>query len=159
MYKIKIICVGKLKERYLSDFQNEYLKRLKKYAEIQLIEVKDEIIPDKSNEAIENKVKDKEFENILKYIKNDDYIIALDLYGKEYDSLSFASHMKLVFDTKQNITFIIAGSLGYGSKLNEYVKEKVKLSSLTFPHQIARLLLLEQIYRSFKINSNEIYHK
>jgi 23S rRNA (pseudouridine1915-N3)-methyltransferase len=159
MYKLKIICVGKLKEQYLLDMENEYLKRLSKYCSVNIVEVKDGKIPDHSSLKEDESVKDKEFAGILKNISLSDYVILLDLNGNEYDSLELSSHLHGVFDNKTNITFIIGGSLGFSKEIEKYAKEKIKLSRLTFTHQMTRIILLEQIYRSFKIINNETYHK
>ena len=159
MYKFKIICVGKLKDEYFKDAQSEYLKRLSKYADINLFEVKDEKIFANSSLSEDEIVKDKEFVNISKYISPNDYVILLDLNGEEYDSIEFSKHFENIIDTKSNIVFIIGGSLGFSSKAYKIAKEKIKLSRLTFTHQMSRIILLEQIYRSFKIINNETYHK
>lgn len=161
MYKIKILCVGKLKENFHILASNEYLKRLSKYAKIELIEVKDQKINENASNSEEEVVKNKESETILKLIKPTDYVCLIDLRGKEYDSIELASKLNILLDNNFNktLTFIIAGSLGFGEELRKIAKEKIKLSCLTFTHQMTRVILLEQIYRCFKINNNEIYHK
>lgn len=159
MYKIKLVVVGKLKEQFHIAEQEEYLKRLSKYVQINLIEIKDKKIPENASEKEEQNVKYSETAEIFKHINKDDYVILLDLYGKEYDSVEFSSWLKNNLDTKQNLTFVIAGSLGYDELAYKIAKEKVKLSRLTFTHQMTRIILLEQIYRSFKIINNETYHK
>lgn len=159
MYKFKIICVGKLKEKYYLDMENEYLKRLSKYAKIDLIEVKDEKILNNSSIKEDEEVKRKEYENIMSKIDEKDYVILLDLHGVEYDSLEFCRHFDNILNKRTNIIFVIAGSLGYSDLINKFAKEKIKLSSLTFTHQMSRIILLEQLYRSFKIMNNETYHK
>ena len=144
---IKILCVGKIKERYLQDLINDYLKRISKYHKIEIIELKDD-----SNYL-------KETSNLLEHIKSSDYNIALDIKGKMVTSEEFASIIDKTFLTNSTITFIIGGSLG----LNEEIKSKcqaiISFSHLTFPHGLFRGILLEQIYRSFKILNNEAYHK
>lgn len=143
---ITILCVGKLKENYLKDMINDYSKRINKYHKLSIIEVKDSNI---NNEA----------EEILKYLKNDSYNIALDINGKEYDSVSFANKIDSLFNYHSNITFIIGGSDGISDLVKDKCNEKLSFSKLTFPHGLFRAVLLEQIYRSFKINNNESYHK
>lgn len=144
---IKILCVGKIKEGYLQDLINDYLKRISKYHKIEIIELKDD-----SNYQ-------KETSNLLEHIKSSDYNIALDIKGKMVTSEEFASIIGKTFLTNSTITFIIGGSLG----LNEEIKSKcqaiISFSHLTFPHGLFRGILLEQIYRSFKILNNEAYHK
>lgn len=144
---IKIICVGSLKENYIKEAVNDYLLRIKKYHKIEIIEVKDS---DMKNEALE----------IQKHINNDDYVISLDINGKEYDSISFEKHIENLFNNSiSNITFVIGGSLGIDDSIKSISKEKISFSKLTFPHGLFRVILLEQIYRSFKIMNNESYHK
>lgn len=144
---IKILCVGKIKEGYLQDLINDYLKRISKYHKIEIIELKDD-----SNYQ-------KETSNLLEHIKSSDYNIALDIKGKMVTIEEFASIIDKTFLTNSTITFIIGGSLG----LNEEIKSKcqaiISFSHLTFPHGLFRGILLEQIYRSFKILNNEAYHK
>ena len=142
MIFIKLICVGKIKEAYLKDAIEEYSKRISKFAKLNIIEVKD-----------------KEFKEILKYISSNDYVIYFDLNGKEYDSPSLAKHVDNLISQGKNLTFIIGGSYGFSKNYNCIKNEKIKLSNLTFPHQLARVIVLEQLYRCFKINNNESYHK
>ena len=144
---IRIICVGKIKENYLNELINDYLKRINKYHKIDIIEVKD-------NENIL-----KESENILKYINSTDYNIALTIDGNNYDSISFANHINSIFNHNSNITFIIGSSNGIDNSVLDKCIEKISFSKLTFPHGLFRGILLEQIYRAFKINNNETYHK
>ena len=150
---IKIICVGKLKEQYLKDAVLEYKKRLSKYTEIEIIEVPDEGLLDDS------KTLKKEGESIIKYIDNKDYIITLEIDGKNISSLEFANKINDIYLTNSNITFIIGGSLGLDDSIKELSNYKLSFGKMTFPHQLFRVLLLEQIYRCFKINNNESYHK
>ena len=150
MIFIKLICVGKIKETYLKDAIEEYSKRISKFAKLNIIEVKDEKL---------EIVKDKEFKEILKYISSNDYVIYFDLNGKEYDSPSLAKHVDDLISQGKNLTFIIGGSYGFSKNYNCIKNEKIKLSNLTFPHQLARVIVLEQLYRCFKINNNESYHK
>lgn len=144
---IKIICVGKIKEKYLNELINDYSNRINKYHKLEIIEVKD-------NENI--KV---ETDNLLKVISNNDYNIALCINAKEYDSLSFAKHIDELFSHHSNISFIIGSSNGLSEQILSLCKEFISFSNLTFPHGLFRGMLLEQIYRAFKINNNERYHK
>lgn len=147
---IKIICVGKLKERFLKEGVDEYLKRISKYSKIEIIELEDE-----SNGNILEKERDK----ILKCIKDKDYIITLEIDGKIISSIELSEKIRNIFITNSNITFIIGGSLGLHSDIKKISNYSLSFSKLTFPHQLFRIMLLEQIYRSFKIINNESYHK
>ncbi len=150
---IKIICVGKLKEQYLKDAIEEYKKRIKKYTEIEIIEVPDEGLLD------EAKTLKKEGESILKNINNRDYIITLEIDGKNISSTELADKISNIYLTNNNITFVIGGSLGLDDEVKKISNYKLSFGKMTFPHQLFRVLLLEQIYRCFKINNNESYHK
>ena len=144
---IKIICVGKLKEEYLKDAVSDYLKRISKYHKLELIEVKDSNIKDEGLE-------------IKKYIKNDDYVISMVINSKEYTSIELSNKINDLFISgKSNITFIIGGSNGIEESIINNSNECISFSKLTFPHGLFRVILLEQIYRSFKILNNEEYHK
>ena len=142
---IKIICVGKLKEKYLVDACLEYVKRISKYTKIEIIELKDSNIKE-------------ERDNILKYI-NKEFIITLEIEGNMLDSPTLARKIDNIFLTNPNITFIIGGSDGLHEDIKKISNYKLSFSNLTFPHQLFRVMLLEQIYRSFKILNNETYHK
>ena len=144
---IKILCVGKIKEGYLQDLINDYLKRISKYHKIEIIELKDD-----SNYQ-------KETSNLLEHIKSSDYNIALDIKGKMVTSEEFASIIDKTFLTNSTITFIIGGSLGLNEEIKNKCQQIISFSHLTFPHGLFRGILLEQIYRSFKILNNEAYHK
>ncbi len=144
---IKILCVGKIKEGYLQDLINDYLKRISKYHKIEIIELKDD-----SNYL-------KETSNLLEHIKKTDYNIALDIKGKMVTSEEFASIIDKTFLTNSTITFIIGGSLGLNDEIKSKCQQIISFSHLTFPHGLFRGILLEQIYRSFKILNNEAYHK
>lgn len=158
--KIKIICVGKLKEKYLVEGIKEYTKRISGYTDIEIIEVADERIPDKASLAEEVLVKAKEGRKILDKVKQDDYVILLDVASKELDSVAFSKHIeKCMIDGKSTIDFIIGGSLGHGEEVLQRANFKLSFSPMTFPHQLMRLILVEQIYRAFKIMKNETYHK
>ena len=151
MSMIKIIAVGKIKDKNLSVLIDDYLKKISRYHKINIIEVKDEAIS--ANDSKEHIIA-KEGERILK-----DYVIALDLKGEEIDSLKLASKLDSLFVSYPNIAFIIGGSLGIDENVLKRANYKLKLSKLTFLHQMTRLIILEQIYRSFKILNNETYHK
>ncbi|MBR4261930.1 MAG: 23S rRNA (pseudouridine(1915)-N(3))-methyltransferase RlmH [Bacilli bacterium] len=150
---IKIICVGKLKEQYLKDAVEEYKKRLSKYTDLEIIEVPDEGLFD------DNKTLKIEGESILKHISNKDYIITLEIDGKNISSPELAEKLDNIFLTNNTITFIIGGSLGLDDEIKKLSNYKLSFGKMTFPHQLFRVLLLEQIYRCFKINNNESYHK
>ena len=143
---ITIICVGKIKESYLKDMIDDYVKRISKYHKISLIELKDSDIKSESQE-------------IEKYLKNDSYNIVLDIKGSKYDSVSLAKKIDNLFINYSNITFIIGGSDGILESVKDKCNERLSFSDFTFPHGLFRAILLEQIYRSFKINNNETYHK
>lgn len=150
---IKIICVGKIKEKYLRDAIEEYKKRLSKYTKIEIIEVSD--IDNPSIDII--LLKEKEL--IEKYIDNKDFVITLEIEGNMLSSEELALKIDNIFNTHSNITFIIGGSYGIHSDIKKRSNYKLSFSRLTFPHQLFRVNLLEQIYRAFKINNNEAYHK
>lgn len=149
---IRIICVGKIKENYFKEAILEYKKRISKYNKIEIIE-----IPDYDYD-VKSTIK-KEGEAILKLINKSDYNIVMDINGKEFDSKSFAKKIDEIFISKSTITFIIGGSYGIDELIKEKCDLKVSFSKLTFPHQLFRVVLLEQLYRSFKILNNEEYHK
>ncbi len=150
---IKIITIGKIKEKYLQDALNEYEKRLSKYTKLKIIELND--ISDKNTQIVLSKEKDE----IIKYVNSNDYVISLDINGKMLSSIEFASKLNNLFITNSNITFIIGGSYGLHDDVKNLSNELLSFSKLTFPHQLFRVILLEQIYRCFKINNNESYHK
>ena len=157
---IRIIAVGKIKEDYLKDGINEYLKRLSAYSKVEIVEVSDSKVKDNPNDSDILKVINEEGERILSKIKCNDYIINLDLNKKELDSVGFSKFIeqKLV-EGGSSITFVIGGSYGLSNKVKERANYSISLSKMTFLHQMTRLILLEQIYRSFKILNNETYHK
>lgn len=144
---IKILCVGKIKESYLDDLINNYKKRIGKYIKIEIIELKDDVNYDK------------EISNLIKNIKTSDYNIGLDLKGKMYSSLEFADKIDKILPQNSNITFIIGGSLGLNDEVRSLCDELISFSQMTFPHGLFRGILLEQIYRTCKINNHEMYHK
>lgn len=144
---INIICVGKIKEKYLQDLIADYYNRINKYHKINIIELKDS-----NNIALETK-------EILKYINSKDYNIALSIDGNNYNSVELAHHIDELFINNSTINFIIGGSNGLETSVTDLCNEKISFSKFTFPHGLFRGILLEQIYRSFKINNNEQYHK
>lgn len=158
--KITILCVGKIKEKYLSSGVAEYIKRLGRYCKIEIIEVQDEKTPDGASEAIEIKIKEKEKERIEKYIKEDAYVITLAIEGKQLDSVELSKKIEnLGISGVSHIIFLIGGSLGLEDSLLERADYKLSFSKMTFPHQLMRMILLEQIYRSYRIMKGEPYHK
>ena len=150
---IKIICIGKIKEKYLQLAIKDYETRLSKYTKLQIIELENN---DNNNHDI---VLKKEAELISKYISNKDYIITLEIEGNNISSVELAKKIDHTFNTHSNITFIIGGSYGLDQSIKEKSNYALSFSKMTFPHQLFRLMLLEQLYRSFKINNNETYHK
>ncbi|MCH5180559.1 MAG: 23S rRNA (pseudouridine(1915)-N(3))-methyltransferase RlmH [Erysipelotrichales bacterium] len=159
--KIKLITVGKIKESFFVEAINEYIKRLKPYCCLEIFEVSDETIAKNSNDSLDAMVKEKEGEKILSKIKENEYVILLDFKeSKEYDSLDFAKHLDMLMTNgKSSLTFVIGGSLGLGENVRKRGNERLLLSKMTFTHQMTRIILLEQIYRAFKILNNETYHK
>ena len=150
---IKIITVGKLKEKYLKDAQEEYLKRLGKYNKVELIEVEDSKIDDSKQALTEEK------NHILKHINSKDYVITLEILGKELTSIELANKIDKTFINNSDITFIIGGSYGLHQEILDRSDYSLSFSKMTFPHQLFRILLLEQLFRSYKILNNEKYHK
>ena len=144
---IKIICVGKLKEKYLMEMVSDYKSRINKYHKLEIIELRDSDIISESKE-------------IEKAINKSDYIISMDIKGKKYDSIEFKNKIESIFNNSiNNITFIIGGSCGINDNIKSISNELISFSDMTFPHGMFRAILLEQIYRSFKIMNNESYHK
>lgn len=150
---LKIICVGKIKEKYLTDALNEYQKRISKYTKIEIISLQDY---DLNNEEL---TKEKEKEAIIKNIAPKDYIVTLEIEGQMLTSKEFANKIDNIYLTNSNITFIIGGSYGLADEVKKMSNFSLSFSKMTFPHQLFRVILLEQIYRSYKINNNESYHK
>ena len=159
MLTINIICVGKLKEKYLKEAVEEYSKRLSKYCKLNIIELPDEKIPDKVNDAIIEEIKKKECSNIIKHISKDTYKICLDLRGKELTSEQFSENITTLSLMTSSITYIIGGSMGVTQELINICDKSISFSKMTFPHQLIRVFLLEQIFRGFKIANGETYHK
>lgn len=161
MINIKIMCIGKIKDKNLLLLINEYQKRVTKYAKIEIIEVSDEKIPPNPSETEIYLIKEKESNKILNKLSklNKPYIIALDLNGSSLSSIQFAQKIENIgINGFSTIVFLIGGSLGMSNKLLNICNEKICFSLLTFPHQLIRLFLLEQIFRAFKISNNETYH-
>lgn len=158
--RITIIGVGKIKEKYFSSAIEEYTKRLSRYCKLEIIEVTDEKTPDQASEAEENQIKKAEGARILKYIKDGTYTIALAIEGTMLSSTEMAAKLEqLAVNGISHITFIIGGSLGLSHEIMERADYKMSFSKMTFPHQLMRVVLLEQIYRVYRINSGEPYHK
>lgn len=158
--KITLITVGKIKEKYLKDAIAEYSKRLSKYCRLEIIEVADEKTPDQAGEALENSIRTKEGERILKHIRDDMYVITLEIAGKMLTSEELSEKIgKLGLQGKSSIAFVIGGSIGLGKEVLARSDYALSFSKMTFPHQLMRVILLEQIYRSFKILKGETYHK
>lgn len=157
---IKIISVGKLKEKYLVQGIAEYTKRLSKYCKISLIEVPDEKAPEKLSEAEMIQVKSKEGERILAKIKENEYVIALAINGKNPSSEEFAATLdKLQTSGNSQFVFVIGGSLGLSEEVLKRSNAQISFGKMTYPHQLMRLILVEQIYRAMRINAGEPYHK
>jgi 23S rRNA (pseudouridine1915-N3)-methyltransferase len=160
MLSINIVCVGKIKEDYLKSAIAEYSKRLSKYCNLNIIELQDEKVPDKLNDNIINEIKQKEADAMLAKIKKDSYVICLDLKGKELTSEEFSKKIDdISLNFNSSITFVIGGTLGIGSSVLNIADEKICFSKMTFPHQLIRVFLLEQIFRAFKISKGETYHR
>ncbi|MCR5406488.1 MAG: 23S rRNA (pseudouridine(1915)-N(3))-methyltransferase RlmH [Lachnospiraceae bacterium] len=157
---IDILCVGRLKEKYLKDAVAEYSKRLSRYCTLNIIETPDEKVSEDQGEALDEKARNAEGERLLKHIRDDAYLITLEIEGRSLSSTELAS---AIYETGlkgiSRIQFIIGGSIGLSSKIIKRADMHLSFSRMTFPHQLMRVILLEQIYRSFKINNNEPYHK
>lgn len=160
MMKITLITVGKIKEKYLRDAISEYSKRLGRYCKLEIIEVADEKIPDNAGDATEELIRSKESGRILKYIKDDAYIITLEIHGRQLSSEEMAAKIEhLGIQGAGHLIFIIGGSIGLGKEVLGRSDFALSFSKMTFPHQLMRVILLEQIYRSFRIIHGEPYHK
>ena len=158
--KITIICVGKIKEDFYRRAVSEYEKRLGRYCRLEIIEVQDEKTPDHAGPVMEEQIKEKEAERILKHIKEDAYVFTLEIQGTKPDSVSFANQLnQLAVQGKSHIQFVIGGSLGLHQSVSRAASQAVSFSNMTFPHQLMRVILLEQIYRSYRIIKGEPYHK
>ena len=159
MLAINIVCIGKIKENFFKDAINEYSKRLSKYCNLTITELYDEKIPSKVNDKIIDNIKNIEGKKILEHLKKDSYIICLDLHGKQLSSEEFSSKIdSIALNYNSSITFIIGGTLGISNEVLNIANEKICFSKMTFPHQLIRIFLLEQLFRAFKISNNETYH-
>ncbi len=158
--KITLITVGKVKESYFRGAIEEYSKRLSKYCKLDIVEVADEKTPDRASETEEEQIKEKEGERIRKHIRDDAYVIVLAIEGKQLDSVELARKIEtLGIQGKSHIQFVIGGSLGLHSSVLSRADYKLSFSKMTFPHQLMRVILLEQIYRAYRIINHEPYHK
>lgn len=160
LMNITIISVGKIKEKYIKLGIEEFSKRLSRYCKLTMIEVPDEKTPDKASEAINLQIKEKEGNALLSKVKPNDFVMLLDIKGKMYDSEELSALIENhMIDGKSEFVFIIGGSLGVSEQVKQRANAKISFSKMTFPHQLMRVIFLEQIYRSFKIMKNEPYHK
>lgn len=158
--KITLITVGKIKEKYLRDAIAEYSKRLSRYCKLEIIEVADEKTPDHASDVVEKTIRDKEAERIMKYVKEDAYVITLEINGKLLSSEELSAKInQLGIQGTSHIIFIIGGSIGLGKEVLARSDYALSFSKMTFPHQLMRVILLEQIYRSYRIINGEPYHK
>ncbi|UHR02099.1 23S rRNA (pseudouridine(1915)-N(3))-methyltransferase RlmH [Peptoniphilus sp. GNH] len=158
--KIIIICVGKIKDQYIKDGIEEFKKRLTPYSELEVVEVADEPCPENYSTLQELEVRAKEADRILEKLSKDSYVMALDIRGKKYNSVEFAKKIKAIqLGGKSSIDFIIGGSTGLHEKINQKANSDISFSDMTFPHGLMRLILVEQIYRAFRIINNHPYHK
>lgn len=159
MLSIHIVCVGKLKEIYLKEAVWEYSKRLSKYCSLTITELPDEKLPNKLNASIISDIKNKECNHIIEQIKKDSFVFCLDLTGKQFSSEDFSKKIDdIALNLNSSITFVIGGTLGLNEKVLSLAHEKISFSKMTFPHQLIRVFLLEQLFRAFKISKGETYH-
>lgn len=158
--KITVLCVGKIKEKFYMQAIEEYSKRLSRYCKLDIIELPDEKTPDNAGEQVNIAIKRREGERILVNIRQDDYVIALAIEGKMLDSVELSQYIeRLGIEGKSSIVFVIGGSLGLSKEVLDRADYKLSFSKMTFPHQLMRVILLEQIYRAYRIMKNEPYHK
>ena len=158
--KITILTVGKIKEKYLKDAIAEYSKRLSKYCKLEIVEVADEKTPDNASEVVEEQIRTKEAERLLKYVKYGAYVVTLEISGKQLTSEKLAEKIDtLGIQGTSHIIFIIGGSIGLGQEVLTRSNYALSFSKMTFPHQLMRVILLEQVYRSYRIINGEPYHK
>ena len=158
--KITLITVGKIKEKDLKDAIAEYSKRLSKYCKLEIVEVADEKTPDQASENVERQIRQKEGERILRYVKDDAYVFTLEIGGTMLDSVAFAKKMEtLGIQGKSHLIFIIGGSIGLGEEVLRRSDYALSFSKMTFPHQLMRVILLEQVYRGYRIIEGAPYHK
>lgn len=159
MLNIHIVCVGKLKESYLKEAVLEYSKRLSKYCNLNITELSDEKLPNKLNPSIISDIKAKECNHIMEQIKKDSFVFCLDLTGKQFGSEDFSKKLdNIALNLNSSITFVIGGTLGLNEQVLALAHEKISFSKMTFPHQLIRVFLLEQLFRAFKISKGETYH-
>lgn len=157
---ITVLCVGKIKEAYLRDGIGEYAKRLSRYAKLTVTELADEKTPENASEAENLKIINTEGDRILAKIKDSDYVCALAINGKMYSSEGFSDYLsKVQITSKGNLVFVIGGSLGLSEAVLARADDKISFSKMTFPHQLMRMILLEQVYRGYRIMNHEPYHK
>ncbi len=158
--RITIICVGKIKEDFYRKAVSEFEKRLSRYCKLEIIEVQDEKTPDGASVATEEQIKEKEAARIFKHLKEDAYIYTLEIEGENPDSVSLANQInQLAIQGKSHIQFVIGGSLGLHKSVSKAAHKAISFSKMTFPHQLMRVILLEQIYRCYRITAGEPYHK
>jgi len=158
--KITLVTVGKIKEKYLKDAIAEYSKRLSRYCKLDIVEVQDEKTPDQASETVEEQIRDKEAERILKHIRDDMYVVTLEIEGRMLSSEELAKKIEsLGIQGKSSIAFVIGGSIGLGKEVLKRSDYALSFSKMTFPHQLMRVILLEQVYRSYRIINGEPYHK
>ncbi len=158
--QITLLTVGKVKEKFYRDAIDEFAKRLSRYCKLKIVEVEDEKTPDGASDNLCSQIMDKEGDKLKKYITDDAYVIALAIEGKKYDSVSFSNKINSIgVGGKSHIIFVIGGSLGICNFIKKRADELISFSDMTFPHQLMRVILLEQIYRAYRIMNNEPYHK
>lgn len=158
--EIRILSVGKIKEKYLNDGIKEYAKRLSRYCKLSFHQVTDEKTPDKASEALNRQIREIEGERLMKHIREQDYVIALAINGKMPDSVELSQMIgRLGVEGKSSVDFVIGGSLGLSDAVLERADFKLSFSRMTFPHQLMQMILLEQIYRGYRILNHEPYHK
>ena len=158
--KITLVTVGKIKEKYLKDAIAEYSKRLSRYCKLDIVEVQDEKTPDQASETVEEQIRDKEAERILKHIRDDMYVVTLEIEGRMLSSEELVEKIEsLGIQGKSSIAFVIGGSIGLGKEVLKRSDYALSFSKMTFPHQLMRVILLEQVYRSYRIINGEPYHK
>lgn len=158
--QINILAVGRLKERYLREAQEEYLKRLSTYARVNVLEVPDESVPEGAPPALEEKIKSREGDRLAGHVQPAAHVVALDREGGQLSSEEFARFLSgLALEGKSQATFLIGGTLGLSGEILRSARTRISFSRMTFPHQLIRVVLLEQIYRAFKINRGEPYHR
>lgn len=158
--KISIVCVGKIKEKFYRDAMEEYLKRLSRYCKAEVLEVADERTPEGASSAEEEQIKRREGERLLSKLGEDAYVITLEIAGSKVDSLAFSDMIKQIgLNGKSHIQFVIGGSLGLHKLVSARADKRLSFSDMTFPHQLMRVILCEQIYRGYRIMNGEPYHK